>query len=350
MNRNAIWLFCSTYTMPAPSVDSRDRSTIGGENFATGAFSQDPATARSPAIDMPAVRIRGAREPVWPVKRLRGDAVRSLNVSAPIGARIHPRAEVEPGAVIGDGAVVGPYCMIGRNVIIGDDCHLAGHVHVTGHTTIGARTTVSPFASLGERPQSSSYRGGATRLVIGADCDIRQNVTMSTGTEDGGGLTEVKDRGLFMANSHVGHDCRVGSDVVMANCAALGGHCIVGDHVFIGALSGVHQHARIGPHAMIGGASGVREDVIPFGLVAGAFARLSGVNAVGMRRRKFSAETIRMVRAAYRLLFLGDGVLADRLDGAEAKYGADESVMQIVTFIRDKGRRPICQAGRDQRS
>ncbi len=241
----------------------------------------------------------------------------SKSASAPTSARIHPSAEVEPGAVLGDGALIGPYCIIGPNVVIGDGCHLAGHVHVTGHTTIGARTTISPFASLGERPQSSGYRGGDTRLIVGSDCDIRQNVTMSTGTEDGGGLTEVKDRGFFMANSHVGHDCRVGNGVVMANCAGLGGHCVVGDHVFIGSLSGVHQYVRIGAHAMIGGASGVREDVIPFGLVAGAFARLSGVNAVGMRRRRFSAETIRMVRAAYRLLFLGRAVLADRLDGAE---------------------------------
>ncbi|MEJ2623161.1 MAG: acyl-ACP--UDP-N-acetylglucosamine O-acyltransferase [Pseudolabrys sp.] len=274
----------------------------------------------------------------------------SQSVSEPTSAQIHPSAEVEAGAVLGDGVLIGPYCVIGPNVVIGDGCHLAGHVHVTGHTIIGARTTISPFASLGERPQSSGYRGGATRLIVGSDCDIRQNVTMSTGTEDGGGLTEVKDRGFFMANSHVGHDCRIGNDVVMANCAGLGGHCVVGDHVFIGALSGVHQYVRIGSHAMIGGASGVREDVIPFGLVAGAFARLSGVNAVGMRRRRFSAETVRMVRAAYRLLFLGHAVLADRLDDTESRFGFDDSVMQIVNFIRDKGRRPICQARREKHS
>jgi UDP-N-acetylglucosamine acyltransferase len=263
-------------------------------------------------------------------------------------ATIHATAQVEPGAMIGSGVTIGPYCMIGGNVVIGDDCHLVGHVHVTGRTTIGARTTISAFASLGERPQSASYRGGATRLVIGTDCDIRQNVTMSIGTEDGGGVTEVKDRGMFMANCHVGHDCRVGSDVVLANSVGLGGHCVVGDHVFIGALTGVHQYTRIGSHAMVGGASGVREDVIPFGLAAGAFARLSGINVVGMRRRQFSAETIRAVRATYRLLFLGNETMAERLDDAEAEYGANESVAQIVAFIRGKGRRPICQAGRDK--
>jgi UDP-N-acetylglucosamine acyltransferase len=206
---------------------------------------------------------------------------------------------------------------------------------------------ISPFASLGERPQSASYRGGATRLIVGADCDIRQNVTMSTGTEAGGGVTEVKDRGLFMANSHVGHDCQVGSDVVLANSVGLGGHCVVGDHVFIGALTGVHQHTRIGAHAMVGGVSGVREDVIPFGLAAGGFARLSGINVVGMRRRKFSSDTIRAVRAAFRLLFLGKDAMARRLDEVELKYGTNEYVAQIVAFIRDRGLRPICQAGRD---
>jgi UDP-N-acetylglucosamine acyltransferase len=262
-------------------------------------------------------------------------------------ATIHPTAVIEHGAIIGEGANIGPYCVIGGNVVIGDNCSLTAHVHVTGHTTIGARTAVSSFASLGERPQSAGYRGGPTRLIVGVDCDIRQNVTMSTGTEDGGGVTEVKDRGLFMANCHVGHDCRLGNDVVLANCVGLGGHCVVGDHVFIGALSGIHQYTRIGSHAMIGGVSGVREDVIPFGLVAGSFARLSGINAVGMLRRKFSSAAIRAVRGAYRLIFLGGGVMSERLDHAEARYGADEGVAQMIAFIRTRGRRPICQAVRD---
>ena len=272
--------------------------------------------------------------------------MRALSVASK-AATIHPTALVEAGAIIGDGATIGPYCIIGGSVVVGDDCRLDAHVHVTGETTIGPRTVISPFASLGERPQSASYRGGATRLVIGADCDIRQNVTMSTGTEDGGGLTQVGDRGMFMANCHVGHDCRVGSDVVMANSAGLGGHCVVGDHVFIGAMTGLHQYIRVGAHAMIGGASGVREDIIPFGLVAGSFARLSGINIVGMRRRKFSSDTIRNVRAAYRLLFLGKGTMAQRLDDAESRYGANEQVAQIVAFVRSKGRRPICQASGD---
>jgi UDP-3-O-[3-hydroxymyristoyl] glucosamine N-acyltransferase len=184
-----------------------------------------------------------------------GDSTELLPVVPPISlfaedssnsnvATIHPTALIESGAMIGKGTTIGPYCVIDGNVVIGDNCKLVAHVHVTGHTTIGPRTVISPFASLGAPAQSVNFRGGLTRLVVGADCDVRQSVTMNAGTEDGGGITEVGERGFFMANCHVGHDCHVGNDVVMANCAGLGGHCVVGDHVFIGALSGVHQHDR----------------------------------------------------------------------------------------------------------
>jgi UDP-N-acetylglucosamine acyltransferase len=173
---------------------------------------------------------------------------------------------------------------------------------------------------------------------------------MNIGTEDGGGVTEVGDRGFFMAYSHVGHDCRVGNDVVFANCATLGGHCAVGEHVFIGGLSAAHQFTRIGDHAMISGLSGLRGDVIPFGIAAGAFARLSGVNVVGMKRRKFSNETIRAVRAAYRLLFFSEGILERRLEAVEASFGTEKAVAQIVAFIRAARDRPLCSPGSHHKS
>jgi len=263
-------------------------------------------------------------------------------------AAIHPTALIEPGAVIGKGASIGPYCIVGSNVVVGDGCKLVAHVHVAGQTTIGARTIVYPFASLGGPPQSLSYRGTLTRLIIGADCDIRHNVTINAGTEDGGGVTEVGDRGFFMANSHVAHDCHVGHDAVFANCATLGGHCIVGDYVFMGGLSGAHQFTRIGSHAMIAGAAGVRGDVIPFGLAAGPFARLRGLNLVGMKRRKFPTDTVRTLRVAYRMLFFGKDVMERRLEVVESKFGDNEAVAQIVAFIRNAGSRPLCHASPTQ--
>jgi UDP-N-acetylglucosamine acyltransferase len=255
---------------------------------------------------------------------------------------IDPTARIEPGAIVEDDVSIGPYCIIGPKVVIGTGCRLVAHVHIAGQTAIGARTVIHPFASLGSVPQSTNYRGEATRLVVGTDCDIREGVTMSIGTDAGRRITEVGDRGFFMAYSHVAHDCRVGNDVIFANCATLGGHCVVGDHVFIGGLSAVHQFTRIGAHAMIGGMSGVRGDVIPFGLAAGGFAGLSGVNIVGMRRRKFPPETIRTVRSAYKTLFFAEGTLDARLAATEAQFGHDPAAAQMIAFVREKRERPLC--------
>ena len=162
-------------------------------------------------------------------------------------AAIDPTARIEPGAVIGQDVSIGPYCVIGPNVVIGDGCKLVAHVHVAGHTTIGPRTVIYPFASLGTPPQSVKYRGGPTRLVIGAECDIRENVTMNTGTEEVGGVTEVGDRCFLMVGSHVGHDCQVGNDVIFANNVVLGGHVTIGDFVGVrwpGRGASVRAHRR----------------------------------------------------------------------------------------------------------
>ena len=178
-------------------------------------------------------------------------------------AAIDPSARIEPGAVIGRDVSIGPFCVIGPHVVIGDGCRLLGHVHVAGNTSIGVRSLVYPFASLGTPPQSVKYCGGPTRLVVGADCDIREGVTMNTGTEEGGGITEVGDRCLIMVGSHVGHDCKVGNDVTFANNVVLGGHVTVGDFVVFGGQAAVRQFVRIGEGAMAVGLSGVRADVIP---------------------------------------------------------------------------------------
>jgi UDP-N-acetylglucosamine acyltransferase len=262
--------------------------------------------------------------------------------------QIDATARVAPGAAIGNDVTIGPLCVIGPNAVIGDGCRLVAQVHVTGHTTIGPRTVVYPFASLGTPPQSTRYRGGPTRLVIGADCDLRESVTMNIGTEDGGGVTTVGDRGFFMANSHVAHDCRVANGVTFANCATLGGHCEVADGVVIGGLSAVHQFTRIGAFAMIGGMTGVRGDVIPYGLARGETARLEGLNLVGLKRRKVPRERIFALRGAYRKLFCEPGHFAERLDAAAHEFAADEAVMQIVAFIREGKHRPLCRPYRSR--
>jgi UDP-N-acetylglucosamine acyltransferase len=258
------------------------------------------------------------------------------------GPQIDPTAKVDPAAVIGSDVLIGPYCVVGPHVSIGEGCKLESHVHVSGHTSIGANTVVSPFAVLGGPPQSTGYRGGATRLVIGANCIIRESVTMNRGSEDGNGVTQVGDNGFFMAYSHVGHDCKVGHHAIFANCATLGGHCVIGDHVFMGGLSAAHQFTWIGSHAMVGGASAARGDIIPFAIANGSVARLSGINTVGMRRREFAKETVRAVRNVYRTLFHGDGLFQERVQLAEAAHGADPGVAAILEFIRAPRKRPLC--------
>ena len=149
-------------------------------------------------------------------------------------ALIDPTARIEAGAVIGENASIGPYCVIGSHVVVGDGCKLLAHVHVTGHTSIARCTVLYPFSSLGTPPQSVKYRGGPTRLVIGADCDIREGVTVNIGTEDDRGVTEVGDRCWLMVGSHIGHDCKVGNDVIFANNVVLGGHVTIGDFAVFG--------------------------------------------------------------------------------------------------------------------
>jgi UDP-N-acetylglucosamine acyltransferase len=258
-------------------------------------------------------------------------------------AAIDPTARIEKGAVIGNDVSIGPYCIIGPHVAIGDGCRLIAQVHVTGHTTIGPRTTLYPFASLGTPPQSVKYRGGPTRLVVGADCQIREGVTINTGTEEDRGVTEVGDRCWLMVGSHVGHDCKVGSDVTFANNVVLGGHVTIGDFVVFGGQAAVRQFVRIGEGAMVVGLSGVRADVIPFGLVQGPLADLIGLNVVGMRRRGVSKADIHRLRQAYQAMFFGSGTFRERLDRVAAESGADPLVAKVIAFIRS-GTRPLTMA------
>lgn len=258
---------------------------------------------------------------------------------------IDPSARVESGAVLGKDVSVGPYCTVGPHVTLADGCRLMAHVNVTGHTSIGARTVVYPFASLGSPPQSIKYRGGPTRLVIGADCDIREHVTMNTGTEDGGGLTQVGDHCFFMVGSHVAHDCNIGSNATFANNVMLAGHVAIGDHVLFGGGAAVRQFVRIGEGAMIIGLSGARADVIPWGMAHGALAHLVGLNVIGMRRRGFAKADIQRYRAAYRALFFGEGEFRARVERVATANRGHALVATMIDFIR-AAKRPLTMAGR----
>ncbi|MBB5518516.1 acyl-ACP--UDP-N-acetylglucosamine O-acyltransferase [Amphiplicatus metriothermophilus] len=259
---------------------------------------------------------------------------------------IHPTAIIEDGAEIDPTAQVGPYCRVGGRTKVAAGVRLLSHVVVEGRTEIGARTIVHPFAVLGGPPQHLGYRGEDTRLVIGADNVIREHTTINIGAPVGGSLTRVGDRGYFMTGAHIAHDCIVGNDVIFANNATLGGHVVVEDGAFLGGLCAIHQHCRIGAFAFIGGCAAVTGDVIPYGSAVGNHARLEGLNIIGLKRRGLSREVIHEMRAAFRLLFAGEGAFQERLAEAERRYAHREEIMRIIAFIKTESRRPIMAAAR----
>jgi len=249
-------------------------------------------------------------------------------------ATIHSSTVVDPNATLADGVEIGPFCLVGPDVTLGEGVVLHSHVVVTGHTSIGAGTKIFPFASIGHAPQDLKYAGEPSRLEIGDNNTIREHVTMNPGTKGGDMLTSVGNNCLFMAGSHIAHDCRIGDGVIMANNATLGGHVTIGDYAILGGLTAVHQFVRVGAHAMIGGMSGITSDVIPYGTVFGAHASLSGLNLIGLRRRGFEREEIDTLRQAFDLLFRNEGTLADRLLQVEAAMGETDMVAEMVAFVR----------------
>jgi len=258
-------------------------------------------------------------------------------------ADIHPTAIVEPGAVVAEGVTVGPYCVVGAEVELGTDVRLVSHVVVAGRTIVGPGTVIYPFASIGHPPQDLKFRGEPSRLTIGHNNTIREHVTMNPGTEGGGMETSVGDDCLFMVGAHVAHDCRIGSNVILANNATLGGHVVVGDFAILGGLAAVHQFVRIGPHAMIGGMSGVEQDVIPYGLVTGERASLTGLNLIGLKRRGFERDEIDSLRNAYRFLFQAEGTLAERVARVAGLFPDSRAVEDVTAFIERESSRGICR-------
>jgi UDP-N-acetylglucosamine acyltransferase len=258
-------------------------------------------------------------------------------------ASIHPAALVEDGAVIGQNCEIGAFAHVGPDVTLGDGCILKSHAVVAGWTEIGEETTIYPFASIGHAPQDLKYAGERTKLEIGAKNRIREGATLSPGTKGGGGVTKIGDNNLLMVNSHIGHDCILGSNIVVANGVSLAGHVIVEDNVIMGGHSGIHQFCRIGTGAMLAGFAAVAEDVIPFGMVHGNRADLTGLNLVGLKRRGYDKADIHKLRAAFKDVFHQDtDTLQQRLAKALIDYPDSGLVAQMVAFAQSNTSRGIC--------
>lgn len=254
---------------------------------------------------------------------------------------IHPTAIVADGARLGSGVRIGPYSIVGSNVTLGNNVELVSHAVVEGNTTIGPGTRIFPFASVGHQPQDLKFHGEDSRLEIGANCTIRESVTINPGTENGGMITRIGDNCLIMANAHVAHDAILGNNVILANYVGIAGHVQVGDNVIFGGTCVIHQFTRIGAHAFIGAQSMVDGDVIPYGMAVGNRATLTGLNLIGLKRRGFEREAIHRLRAAYRQIFASEGTLRERVEDAAEIFSQDALVQDVVRFIAEAQDRPI---------
>ena len=256
---------------------------------------------------------------------------------------IHPTALVEPGARLADDVDIGPWAWIGDGVQLGAGVRVGAHAVIKGPTEIGEGSRVFHHAVLGEDPQDLKYRGEPSRLVIGAHNVFREFTTVNRGTAHGGALTRIGDHNLFMAYSHVAHDCRVGSHCVFANAASLAGHVVIEDHAVIGGLAGVHQWSRVGRSAMLGAGGMAAQDIPPFTLAQGDRARLFGLNLVGLRRKGMALPTLQALKAAYRELFHTGQPLRIALEQAREVYVDIPEVIELVDFI-EGSRRGVCRS------
>ena len=284
--------------------------------------------------------LRGARRgPPTAVAAVGGQTVAEaelvLTVTAD-GTDIDPLARVHTGAVVGEGTSIGPFAVVGPKVRLGRNCRIGASAMIDGNTTIGDGTEVFPFASIGLPPQDLKYKGEDTRLVIGAGNIFRECVTIHRGTVGGGGVTTIGDRNLFMGYVHVAHDCHVGHETIFGPHATLGGHVTVEDYANISAGSAVHQFCRVGPYAFIGGYSVITKDALPYArTVGGRPARVFGLNIIGLRRRGFSDDTLKKLRAAYRYLLQSKLNTTQALTKIETEAALRcPEVDYLVQFIR----------------
>lgn len=261
-------------------------------------------------------------------------------------AVIHPMAVVEDGAVIGENVKIGPFCRVGSRVTLKDGVELVSNAVVTGLTEIGAGSTIHPMAVIGGVSQSLHEAGEDSTLIVGANCTMREGVTMNCGTVGGGGITRVGDNCLFLANSHVAHDCILGNDIILSNNVMLAGHVHVGDKAILSGGCAVHQFTRIGRQAFIGGLSAVAYDVIPYGMLNGNPGILGGLNVVGMTRAGIERSVIHQVRRAFKQIFESEGSARTNAAAIRDEYLDCAPVIEILDFIAAESDRALSSPNR----
>jgi UDP-N-acetylglucosamine acyltransferase len=250
---------------------------------------------------------------------------------------VHPTAIIDPAATIGEDVQIGPYCIIGPGVALGDRCRLQHHVTLQGPSVIGPDNVFYAYTSIGQQTQDLKYKGEPTHLRIGEGNCFREFVTVHRGTAVGS-CTVIGNGGNFLAYSHVAHDCLVGDRVIFSNNGTLAGHVEVGDCAVIGGLTAIHQFCRIGRHAITGGCSKIVQDVPPFMIADGNPARVRGINQIGLERHGFTAESVRQIREAYKLLYRSEFNVNQAVAQIREKLSGSPEIEHLLTFIETSSR------------
>lgn len=263
---------------------------------------------------------------------------------------IHSTAIIEDGAQIAEDTKIGPFCTVGKDVVLESGVELVSHVAIAGRTHVERDVKLFPFCTIGFPPQDLKYKGEDTRTIIGARTLIREHASVHRGTVTGSGVTRVGADCLLMATVHVAHDCCLGDGVIISNNVALGGHVEIGERTVIGGNAAVLQFTRIGQGAMVGGLTGVTRDVIPYARVFGSRAELLGLNLIGLKRRGIEKTQLLEMAAAYKFLFSGPGVFAERTKQAADLYAENPYIQDILAFISTPSRQGILtnQADEDE--
>jgi UDP-N-acetylglucosamine acyltransferase len=248
---------------------------------------------------------------------------------------IDARAVVDLNAELADNVKVGPFSYIGPDVQIDAGTEIGPHVVIKGPTTIGKDNVIYQFTSIGEDPQDKKYADEITRLEIGDRNVIREFCTMHRGTLQDRGVTSIGNDNLFMAYTHVAHDCEIGDHVIMANGASIAGHVHVGDHAILGGFTLVHQFTQIGEYSFSAMGSAITQDIPPYVMVGGRPTRPHGINSVGMERNGKSPEVIRQIRKAYKILYKNNLRLEDAIEEMEDMAGESNELSNMVSFLRN---------------
>ena len=251
--------------------------------------------------------------------------------------KIHQTAIISSKSIIGKNVFIGPYCIIDDDVIIGDNTRIDAHTIIRSYTTVGQNCHIFSNCVIGEIPQDKKFEGEKSKLVIGDNTVVREFCTLNRGTKDSG-LTKIGSDCLLMAYVHVGHDCLVSDNIILANGVQLGGHVEIQKYAIVGGLTPVHQFCKIGEHSLVGGGLRVVQDIPPFIIANGQPLKFSGINALGLRRRKFSVTQRINIKKAYKILYNSNMNTSQALEKIKKDFSSQNEISTIISFINDSSR------------